>query len=276
MAYALLPLAYKNALLDAITGRTGITVAGGALANASVNLITYASAFNGTGTPLNASAAMSGADWGSPVAGTAALSKIITPNATGTVVWARFSLAAAGYGSIDGTVTLTGNGGMLIVPSLSFVSGTPVNVTATLRCPLNNGGTLRVNEALANAILTNMIAGTSVSLCGSGATISVYNGTQPATADTAITTQTLLYSYSVTSSTTFAAASGGSVNLSAAIAPVANATANGTGTWFRFQRSSYVLDGSFGTTGTDLTGSSTTFSTGSTVPSLTGLQLTLP
>lgn len=59
----------------------------------------------------------------------------------------------------------------------------------------------------------------------------IYNGTQPATANTAITTQTLLVELRW-NATAFGSASGGSASANAITA--GTATATGTATWARF------------------------------------------
>jgi hypothetical protein len=80
----------------------------------------------------------------------------------------------------------------------------------------------------------------------------LYDGTQPATADTAITTQTLLSTLRF-GATAFAAASAG-VAVANAIAQDPSAAATGTATWFRALKSdgtTVVFDGAISTvTGT--------------------------
>lgn len=277
----ILPTAYKNILLDKITGKvTAILNINDRLAGGSAGFTTYSSVFGNTGSALNAASTgvFNSASWGSPIAGTAALSASITPNASGTIVWGRY---AANFGNLDGTITASGNGGMLIVPSTTIVSATPFTVSATLRCPFNNGGTLRINQAFANAILAMMLNGNITGangLCAATSTLSIYNGTQPATADTAITSQTLLYSGYTIAASAFASAASGAAALSATLTAGGVAAANGTATWFRWTQSpgGFVMDGSVGTTGADMTVSSTTYSTGSTAPSVTACTLTLP
>jgi hypothetical protein len=103
---------------------------------------------------------------------------------------------------------------------------------------------------------------------GASALINLYSGTQPASPDTAITSQTLLAT--LTCSATFGSESGGIETL--------NAISNGTGTagagagtaatWFRITTSGGTahVDGTVGTSGCDLnlTGS-TSIATGQTV-----------
>lgn len=94
----------------------------------------------------------------------------------------------------------------------------------------------------------------------------IYDGTQPATADTAITTQTLLAELTF-GSTAFGAASNG-VSTANAITADTSADASGTATWFRALKSdgsTPVFDGSVGTSSADLVLNSTSISSGAQV-----------
>ena len=78
----------------------------------------------------------------------------------------------------------------------------------------------------------------------------IYDGTQPATADTAITTQTLLAELRF-NATASPAASGGVITMNAITAD-SSANASGTASWFRCLKSdgtTVVMDGNVGTTG---------------------------
>lgn len=105
--------------------------------------------------------------------------------------------------------------------------------------------------------------------------VRIYDGAQPATADTAITTQTLL------AELTFGATAFGS-----AVAGVATANAIGSGTaaatgtaaWFRTFKTdgtTAVYDGSVGTSGCDMNLGSTAIQSGGLV-SLSSFTYTLP
>lgn len=94
----------------------------------------------------------------------------------------------------------------------------------------------------------------------------IYSGTQPATADTAITSQTLLAELRF-ASTAFGAAADG-VATANAIVDEDSALATGTATWFRLFKSdgtTAVADGSVGTSGADLNLSSVSLAPGITV-----------
>jgi hypothetical protein len=106
------------------------------------------------------------------------------------------------------------------------------------------------NFILADAA-ANAAADAAATLCNSG-TINIYSGTQPSTADTAVTTQTLL-AVCTFGSTAFGSASGG-VATANAITKDSSANATGTAAWFRVLKSdgsTAVFDGSVGTSDAD-------------------------
>lgn len=90
-----------------------------------------------------------------------------------------------------------------------------------------------------------------ITYAGSGAIIRIYDGTQPANANTAITTQTLLVSLPISGS--FGTDSNGTITLSAVTS--ASAVATGTASFFRIVKSdgtTVVMDGSVGTSNADM------------------------
>lgn len=104
----------------------------------------------------------------------------------------------------------------------------------------------------------------------------IYDGTQPTTADDAITTQVLLAELRW-NSTAFGAASVGTITANA-ITPDTNAPASGTHAWFRALKSdgtTKILDGSSGTSNTDIILPVATINAGQTV-SITTLTITVP
>lgn len=98
---------------------------------------------------------------------------------------------------------------------------------------------------------------------GASALLRIYDGTRPATGGTATTLLAEL-----TCNATFApAASGGTLTLNA-ITQDSSANATGTATWFRIVQSNgttFVLDGSVGTSGQDLNLNTTSIVTGAAV-----------
>jgi hypothetical protein len=94
----------------------------------------------------------------------------------------------------------------------------------------------------------------------------IYDGTQPSTADTAITTQTLLAELRF-NATAFPSATNG-VATANSITADSSANATGTASWFRALKSdgsSVVFDGSVGTSSADLVLNSVAISSGAQV-----------
>lgn len=119
-----------------------------------------------------------------------------------------------------------------------------------------------------SAVLKNAQQNAITSTVGGSAVLNIYNGTQPASPDTAITSQTLLVS--LTCNATFApAASGGVLTLNSISSGTGTAGA-GTGTaatWFRITTSGAVahIDGTVGTSSSDLNLNNTNIAQGQTV-----------
>jgi len=94
----------------------------------------------------------------------------------------------------------------------------------------------------------------------------IYDGTQPANANTAITTQVLLAELRF-NATASPAASGGVLTMNS-ITQDSSANATGTATWFRALKSdgsTAVFDGSVGTASCDLNLGSTSITSGASV-----------
>jgi hypothetical protein len=103
-----------------------------------------------------------------------------------------------------------------------------------------------------------------ISYAGSGSIIRIYAGSQPANANTAITSQTLLVPLVI--SGTFGTDSNGTITLST----VTNGTAVATGTasFFRIVKTdgtTVVMDGSVGTSSADMNLNNTSIASGQTV-----------
>lgn len=122
-----------------------------------------------------------------------------------------------------------------------------------------------LRNAQLDQITTRMDGGTGAAL------LRIYDGSRPATGGTATT---LLAELTLTDPSA-AAASGGVLTLSS-IAQDASANATGTATWFRIVQSdgtTHVMDGSVGTSGSDLNLNSTSITSGGTV-SVTSFTIT--
>ena len=108
-----------------------------------------------------------------------------------------------------------------------------------------------------------------ITYAGTGCKISLYNGTQPANANTAISTQTLLVTLTIAGS--FGTDSNGTITLSSVTNGTAVAT--GTGQFFRIFKSdntTVVMDGSVGTSGCDMNLNNTSIATGQVVSITSG------
>lgn len=126
--------------------------------------------------------------------------------------------------------------------------------------------TIRFNTAMRDAMVTTLTD--AISFYG---TLSVYTGSQPATANDAATGTKLVditinsFNPSVTGSATL---NTGSPNSGVAIA-------TGTAGWGRIVKDGKQVDGTVGTSGTDFTINSTSITNGATV-TLTAMTVTQP
>lgn len=114
------------------------------------------------------------------------------------------------------------------------------------------------STAVRNAMLDAL-----TTYAGASALLRIYDGTRPATGGTATT----LLAELVCNATFAPAASGGTLTLNA-IANDASANATGTATWFRLVKAdgtTHILDGSVGTSGTDLVLNTTSIAAGGPV-----------
>jgi hypothetical protein len=103
-----------------------------------------------------------------------------------------------------------------------------------------------------------------ITYAGSGSIIRLYDGTQPANANTAISTQTLLVDLTIAGG--FGTDSNGTITLGAVTS--GTAVASGTASFFRIVKSdgtTVVMDGSVGTSGSDLNLNTTTVASAQTV-----------
>lgn len=111
----------------------------------------------------------------------------------------------------------------------------------------------------------NLALNAALDVLNGGGFMEIYDGSQPAGPDTAVTTQVKLAKLSL-SSTAFAAASSGSKTANAITSSAALAT--GTAAWYRLVKpddTTGVHDGTVGTSGCDATVPTTSFVAGVTV-----------
>jgi hypothetical protein len=103
-----------------------------------------------------------------------------------------------------------------------------------------------------------------ITYAGTGSIIRLYDGSQPANANTAIVAQTLLVSLTIAGG--FGTDSNGTITLGAVTS--GTAVASGTASFFRIVKSdgtTVVMDGSVGTSGSDLNLNTTTVASAQTV-----------
>lgn len=103
----------------------------------------------------------------------------------------------------------------------------------------------------------------------------IYDGTQPATADTAVSTQVILAELTM-NATAFGAAANGVITANA-ITGDTSANASGTASWFRLFQSNgttALVDGTVGTSGCDMNLNSVGITAGSAV-NITAFSLTV-
>lgn len=107
-----------------------------------------------------------------------------------------------------------------------------------------------------------------------GGTFDIYDGSQPATVNTAVSTQTKLASLTFSNPAATSVTNG--VVTFAAITSDTSADASGTATWFRAKKAdgSAIWDGSVGTSGATLNMNSNVISSGAAV-SVTSLTFTV-
>lgn len=257
MAITRLSVAYKNQLLTALLSNgtntytmlstvaiyTGSppaspeTAASGTLLCTTGNLTGFAQASNGVGV-LNSALTF-------------------TPTVTGTAGWARWNQGAGSVG-IDVDLGIASSGAGMILSTLSLVNGTPASINnASIQMP-TSFGTVLLNTALRNKLVDVMLQAVANIGLGYSASILVYSGAAPATAD-APATGTLLATFP-TGTAGWATPSAGSAALSATLTVAASAT--GTAGYARIVKGSYVLQCSIGTTGTDMTIDSVSLTSG--------------
>ena len=114
-------------------------------------------------------------------------------------------------------------------------------------------------------------------------TIKVYNGSQPTDANTAVSGQTLLATFTCASTAFGSSSASGTTPTRSSVATAASisdvtAAATGTAAWFRALKSdgtTVICDGSVGTSGCDLNMTDTSLTSGETC-SISSLTLATP
>lgn len=131
----------------------------------------------------------------------------------------------------------------------------------------------KLTTATANQLADQLDAYTNAG--GGAGKIIIYNGTEPATADTALSGNTVLATFTL-SATAFGNAASGVITLAGVPLTVA-ASASGTASFFRLLRfdNAVVLQGSVNTSGAQLNLNTTTITSGVNV-TITSGTVTMP
>lgn len=203
------------------------------------------------------SAAVAGVSQITPPLNTIGLADI-----SGTVTTARIIGSDLATGLIDTPVTLVDGGGGVIVPTLSAVSGTVFTADAFVITLPEIMGQISMNNALRNDLLNafcrNIILKNVAAL--SSATITIYSGTPPNSANDAATGTALWTATTAAAGASWDTVIDGEAELAANI--TANAIATGTATYLRITKGTYVLQGSVGTSGAAFTVGTTSMVSG--------------
>lgn len=129
---------------------------------------------------------------------------------------------------------------------------------------------LKTAVARRNAALDNILGNANSGI------LRIYDGTQPANADTAVSTQVVLAELTMNVAAFGAASSGAAV--AAAITNDASANASGTASWFRLFKSdgtTAIMDGTVGVSGCDMNINSVAISSGAII-SVSSFTVTFP
>lgn len=204
------------------------------------------SVFAITGGGINTSTFMS-----APAVGVSVLAAPRSLNATTSVSAITFARVEDSNGAaiMDTSATLVGGGGGAIVPSLASTSGVAYQIDGfSIKMPQVLGAVM-LNIDLVNALASMWgVVVANIGL-GASASIKVFSGAAPASAD-APATGTLLVTFTTAASgASWGTVSAGAASLASNLTAVAAAT--GTAGYVRIEKGAFVLQGSVGTSGTD-------------------------
>lgn len=210
--------------------------------------------------------------------GIASLNGTKSANASATVnslTWARI-FDTSQLPIIDCTVGISSAGA--IISSVNSLIGNALTLlNFSLKLPNNNGGTLFLSQTVMDRLvdLWTGVSSTGMSL-GTSAQIDLYTGAAPATADVA-PTGTLVASFFGSATNWFNVGSSGSSVIITNPTVIANGT--GTASYFRLYKTvggiMFTIQGSVGTTGTDMVVNTTAITSGVTVVSINEFTLAI-
>lgn len=187
---------------------------------------------------------------------------LIATNGLSGITTARI-LSTQSVGVIDTTASLVGGGGGAIVPSLSSTAGVDFMLSQlSLKMP-QTLGTVMLNADLVNALVSIWtVTASNLAVCSS-ASIKVYSGAAPASAD-AVATGTLLVNFTTAASgASWGTVSGGAASLAGNLSAVAGNT--GTAGYVRIEKGAYVLQGTVGTSAANFIIDQTSITSGNTI-----------
>lgn len=217
---------------------------------------------------------LTGSSWGSVADGSVSLTVplLLTNQSTGTIAKSRFMDTSGSIAIItDMVCAASGDREMYVDDDTIVSSSDPCNVTGCAMYYSPGTGTVKLNTALRERLLTYLTGKDTSSFAAAG-TIKIYSGSAPASADDAAT-GTELASFT-TSTTSWAAPSSGSSALAASLGPVTASGGSSTaGGYARFAWSTYVIQGSIGTSGTDFVINDNTFTSGVSSHTLTAATM---
>lgn len=274
---ASLSVAFKNRILNEITGFTQTSQWMASGTNSKINFYTGSApgiANAATGTLLatitmyvSSMSLMAGSNMGvAPLVQPVSFS----PSASGTIGYARWH-DSSNVAIVEGTVGLTGSGADFIVSATTLTSGVPQTLEAcSVKWP-ETLDTVSMNSTFRDALLDRVVrnVGTMPGLGASGA-VFIYTGTAPTSVEAAAT-GTLLGVFS-TGTQAFATSSGGVSDL---VAPL-TVTALDTGVpgYARWVKGNHVIQLSVGSAGEDVTLSSMSLTVGDSF-SITDMSVSL-
>ncbi len=258
-------VAFKNRTLDTLTGRASTQYSLGYLSGYAGSILadptTSASLLTSYSNGGNLSGFMS-----QSAGGVSAMSvaRSTSTSTTGMVLGCARVFDAIGTAVIDTTASLAGGGGGVIVPTLTVSTGVAFQFNQfSLKLP-NNLGTVFLNDPLRDA-LVNAHAVSAVNIAAlSSATINVYSGMPPASANAAATGTLLWTASTQAGGATWNSASGGAAGLAATLAAAAVGGSATTATYLRITKGAYCLQGTVGTSGADFIFDSVTMTSGTT------------
>jgi hypothetical protein len=243
--------AFKNAIVNSLTGKSGL---------AAAQQTYYVGYYSGAqaadpdttpaGTLMYSSYSLGPLIFGFMSAVAGGVSALSTPKSAAATNAITATIARiygnGGAAIMDTDVSTLGGGGGVIVPTAVSTAGVQFTLNQfSVKLPSDNGGTVKLNDALRDAIVAGITTAATTIALGSSASIKIYSGSPPANANMAPTGTLLLTLTTAASGASWNTAAGGAASLVSALSAAAAAT--GTAGYARLEKGTYVLQGSVGT-----------------------------